>query len=452
MKRNLLATTAAAAAIIISQQAVADVVHLDDVIITGSECVGFDCVNGESFGFDTLRLKENNLRIKFQDTSNSASFPSNDWQITANDSSNGGANKFSIDDIDGGRTPFTIEAGAPSHSLYVEDGGRVGFGTSTPVVDLHAVNGNTPTLRLEQNGSSGFTPQTWDMAGNEANFFIRDVTNGAKLPFRIQPGAPSESLTIKSDGDIGLGTWNPSTALHLLRTNNTAKIKIEDTGSTADSVMLNIRNAGDPTIALSDSDTSVKWVTGMGSSGGTDDSFIISLDSTANPEFAIWPNGKVIMGANGAEHFKLNSTGELRIAGSIYSAGVLVTSDRSKKENFKPIDTAQVLTSIESLPITRWTFKDDSNDVEHIGPMAQDFYAAFNVGVDDKHINPMDVTAVALSGIQELSKRVSEKDVTIAELKQQLLTQSEQLAALEILVNKMAQGYANGMSAELTIE
>ena len=73
-----------------------DQVILDDLIVDGSACIGFDCVNGESFGFDTLRLKENNLRIKFQDTSASASFPSNDWQLTANDSANGGANKFSI--------------------------------------------------------------------------------------------------------------------------------------------------------------------------------------------------------------------------------------------------------------------------------------------------------------------------------------------------------------------
>jgi hypothetical protein len=86
-----------------------DIVHLYDVIIDGSLCVGFDWVNGERFGFDTFRLKENNLRIKFQDTSNSASFPGNDGQITAHDSSNGGANKFSINDINGGKTPFTLE-------------------------------------------------------------------------------------------------------------------------------------------------------------------------------------------------------------------------------------------------------------------------------------------------------------------------------------------------------
>ena len=192
-----------------------DVVYADDLIVTGSACVGFDCVNGESFGFDTIRLKENNLRIRAYDTSSSAGFPSRDWQITFNDSANGGANKFSIDDIDGGRTPFTIEAGAPTNSLFVDDRGYVGFRTSTPVVELHVVDGDTPTLRLEQNGSSGFTPQTWDVAGNETNFFVRDVTNGSKLPFRIRPNAPSNSLYINTDGNVGLGTASPDAELDI---------------------------------------------------------------------------------------------------------------------------------------------------------------------------------------------------------------------------------------------
>ena len=193
----------------------ADQVILDDLIVDGSACVGFDCLNGESFGFDTIRIKENNLRIRGVDTSNSASFPSRDWQITFNDSANGGANKFSIDDIDGGRTPFTIEAGAPSHSLYVDDGGRLGLGTSTPVVDVHVKSGNTPTLRLEQDGSSGFTPQTWDVAGNEANFFIRDATNGSQLPFKIKPGAPSDAIFMAASGNVGLGSTSPDRHLDI---------------------------------------------------------------------------------------------------------------------------------------------------------------------------------------------------------------------------------------------
>ena len=200
---------------LLSYNALADQVILDDLIVDGSVCAGMDCINGESFGFDTLRLKENNLRIRAVDTSSTASFPSSDWQITFNDSSNGGQNKFSIDDIDGGRTPFTIEAGAPSHSLYVDDGGKIGVGTSTPVVNIHNKTGNTPTLRLEQDGSSGFTPQVWDMAGNEANFFIRDATNGSTLPFRLFPGAPSDALVIEASGQIGLGTTSPGAELEI---------------------------------------------------------------------------------------------------------------------------------------------------------------------------------------------------------------------------------------------
>ena len=199
-----------------------DQVILDDLIVDGSLCVGQDCVNGESFGFDTIRIKENNLRIRAVDTSSTSSFPSNDWQLTFNDTANGGQNKFSIDDIDHGRTPFTLEAGAPSHSLYVDDGGRLGLGTSTPVVDVHVKTGNTPTYRLEQDGTSGFTPQTWDVAGNEAGFFVRDATNGSTLPFRILPGAPSDTLVIAGATDnVGINVVtapNASAKLHVKQT------------------------------------------------------------------------------------------------------------------------------------------------------------------------------------------------------------------------------------------
>ena len=168
------------------------------------------------------------------DTSNSGSFPSRDWQLTFNETGNGGLDKFSIDDIDGGRTPFTIEANAPSHSLYTDDGGRIGFGTSTPVVELHVVDGDSPTLRLEQDGSSGFTPQTWDIASNEANFFVRDATNGSRMPLRIQPSAPSNALFIESTGEIGLGTASPNAKLHIA----SGDINSDNSNNLADVVFL----------------------------------------------------------------------------------------------------------------------------------------------------------------------------------------------------------------------
>jgi hypothetical protein len=192
-----------------------DIVHADDVIIQGSLCVGLDCVINESFGFDTIRLKENNTRIKFQDTSTGTGFPTHDWQLTANDSASGGAEKFSIEDITAGTVPFTVRGSAPTNSVFVDSTGRLGLRTATPVLDIHAATSNTPALRFEQNNSGGFTAQTWDVAGNEANFFVRDVTGGSRLPFRIRPGAPTSSIDINASGNVGIGTASPSLHLHV---------------------------------------------------------------------------------------------------------------------------------------------------------------------------------------------------------------------------------------------
>ena len=246
---------------------------LDDLIVQGSACVGTDCSNGENFGFDTIRMKENNVRLKFDDTSNSASFPSNDWQLTANDSSNGGANKFSVDDITGGRTPFTLEAGAPTNAMYVSDAGDLGLGTATPVVDVHAVDGNTPTLRLQQDGSSGFTAQTWDVAGNEAGFFVRDVTNGGVLPFRITTGAPNDFFVIAggSTDSVGIGAGtSPDAKLHVqasagaatdvlkLENNGPSRFVLQNTTATGNDLW-RFNHAGGGELRIGDSDADVEF-------------------------------------------------------------------------------------------------------------------------------------------------------------------------------------------------
>src|ERR1700759_2496022 len=119
------------ATFITSGKAAADDVIPDDLIVQGSACVGLDCVNNESFGFDTIRLKENNTRIKFDDTSTSSGFPANDWQLTANDSAAGGLNKFSIENSTAATVPFTVVGPAPTNSLFIDGTGRVGLRTST---------------------------------------------------------------------------------------------------------------------------------------------------------------------------------------------------------------------------------------------------------------------------------------------------------------------------------
>jgi len=100
----------------------------------------------------------------------------------------------------------------------------VGFRTSTPVLDLHTNTGNTPALRFEQNNSGGFTAQTWDVGGNEANFFVRDVTGGSRLPFRIRPGAPTSSIDISANGNVGVGTASPELLLDVRGTGGSGQV------------------------------------------------------------------------------------------------------------------------------------------------------------------------------------------------------------------------------------
>ena len=200
-----------------------DFVIADDLIVQGSGCFGLDCVDGESFGFDTIRVKENNTRIQFDDTSTSAGFATNNWQIRANSSGSGGGSFLAFVDqgatgnSETGTIVFEVDAGAPANSLRVSSGGNIGVGTATPVLDVHANTTDTPAIRLEQNNSGGFTAQTWDMAGNEANFFVRDVTHGSLLPFRIRPGAPTSSLDISAAGNVGINNAAPAALLHVLK-------------------------------------------------------------------------------------------------------------------------------------------------------------------------------------------------------------------------------------------
>ena len=206
--------------------------------IDGSLCVGNDCVAEEAFGFDTVRLKENNLRLHFEDTSAAASFPPNDWRIIINDSANGGASYFAVEDASAGRIPFRVSAGARSNALFVDSQGDVGIGTSTPATDIDIKIGDTPTVRLQQDGTSGFTPQSWDLAGNETNFFIRDVTNGSLLPFRIRPGAPTSSIFIQNNGRVGMGAGTSPDAPLEVRAGSgtlgtgTSLVKLDSTGDT----------------------------------------------------------------------------------------------------------------------------------------------------------------------------------------------------------------------------
>ena len=92
----------------VSFQSVADQVIFEDLIVAESLCVGAACADGEEFDFDTIRLKGANPQIHFQDTSNSASFPTNDWRMGYD----GDSNTFYVLDVDADKKVLQLEGGA----------------------------------------------------------------------------------------------------------------------------------------------------------------------------------------------------------------------------------------------------------------------------------------------------------------------------------------------------
>ena len=105
-------------------------------------------------------------------------------------------------------------------------------------------------------------------------------------------------------------------------------------------------------------------------------------------------------------------------------------SDRNLKEGFESVDPREILAAVAALPIERWSYKGET--VRHLGPMAQDFAAAFGLGADDRHIFPLDAAGVALAAIQGLHGLVQAQGNRLEALERELAALRGETAALRL--------------------
>src|SRR6266850_738324 len=409
-----------------------DQVIPDDLIVQGSACVGLDCVNNENFGFDTIRLKENNTRIQFDDTSSAAGFPTNNWQIRANDSASGGASFLGFVDqgasgnSETGTIVFSVAAGAPANSVKVDSSGRLGLRTATPVLDIHANTSNTPAIRLEQNSGGGFTAQTWDIAGNEANFFVRDVTGGSRLPFRVRPGAPTSSIDINASGFVGIGTASPQRKLHVLGPD----------GSVAGFPTL---GAKDNIVFENNANNNIAIVTGATSSGGLK---FFASGATVNAGSIVYDHSANAMTffTNGVtERMRITSTGSVGIGTPTPDQLLSVNGDASKTggntwlsfsdERLKNIKGTfnSGLRAVMRLQPIRYEYKPDNalglkSEGEHVGFSAQSLQKVIPEAVTKNGdgylmVNSDPILWTMLNAIKEQQKEIADLKAEVQKLR-----------------------------------
>jgi hypothetical protein len=130
--------------------------------------------------------------------------------------------------------------------------------------------------------------------------------------------------------------------------------------------------------------------------------------------------------------FSVRATGGARFVSAINpttgdpTAGVWLSSgggswsslsDRASKRALEPASGRKVLRKLSSVPISTWSYRAQDVSIRHIGPMAQDFYRAFGVGEDNKHIASVDADGVALAAIKGLNRKVERLQRTVASLR-----------------------------------
>jgi hypothetical protein len=235
--------------------------------------------------------------------------------------------------------------------------------------------------------------------GTTGDWFIRSASSIGKVVLQ------------DSGGDVGIGTGSPAAKLHVFDNDNTVGL-------------------------IDSSSTTGTW---FGLTNRTGARWSLVSTGTGNGEGA----GKLLF------HFTLNGIGFNRMtldgAGNLTTSGTVNgLSDRNAKENFETVDPQEVLEKVAGLPISRWNYKTEAN-VTHLGPMAQDFHAAFQVGLDEKTMSMVDADGVALAAIQGLNQKVKKKESEIhhlqkqnEKLEKQNQTLEQRLSNLEELVRTLS--------------
>lgn len=366
-------------------------------------------------------------------------------------------------------------------------GGNIGIGRNDPKANtkLHVSNGNvlfdgssanawaavSPGVQLMWvSGAGAFragevTGSQWDAVG--ANSFAVGYNTVANQAYSFASGYGSQATAMfaSSMGRETIASGDASTSLGYQTIASGEKsiamgYQTRATGPFSAALGFQTEASGEKSIAMGDN----VWTAGknhivigwMARTLGGEGSFIYGdhqniytpIEPSADNQFIVRAAGGIWLGATGGgpvnfdpDAFIQTSTGAKLTKSGVWQN----TCDKNKKENFESIDTDLILSKLSQLQIYKWNYKVDNYNIKHIGPTAQDFYATFGLGNDEKTLSTIDPAGVALVAIQALEKRT-------AELKQTQLTLQEKIDKLEKLEAELARLKAENGSMKTRME
>ncbi len=340
-----------------------------------------------------------------------------------------------------GSAPFASTA---ANQFLILASGGVGIGTSAPGSALEVASGNVQldnhelflTYDTDTNSGNGLGSRNFQSGTTGTNYY--GICQDGPFLYGFYGGCLGavDPTTIALSWDYSGDIWisnNCSAGSFVSR----GGMSVDPNNYNAGFLNNGNTNGYGLTFGLNSGEGIASERTGGTTANGVDG---LEFYTSFNRRMTILQNGNVGIGSTNPANLLVvgSSASPAYCNGTTWVNG----SDRNSKEAFARVNPLDVLEKVSTMPITEWQYKVDPAEVKHVGPMAQDFHAAFGLnGGDDKHISTVDEGGIALAAIQGLNQKVEDelkaKDAEIQKLKQQNDSMAGQLNELEATVKQL---------------